>query len=81
MSTVALNKLLEYLYETLTPSNMLWVGEHLLAQANLQESKAIEPYSMDEIDARIDKAEEDIASGRVTAHEDFMRKRRDGIYS
>ena len=35
MSTAALSGLLEYLYGTLTASNMRWVGEHLIEQAKL----------------------------------------------
>lgn len=30
MSTATLSNLLEYLYGTLSPSNMRWVGEHLI---------------------------------------------------
>jgi hypothetical protein len=37
MSTEALQGLLEYLYGTLTPKNMRWVGEHLVERANQAE--------------------------------------------
>lgn len=33
MSTAVLTNLLEYLYGTLSPSNMLWVGERLIEHA------------------------------------------------
>ena len=35
MSTTALQGLLEYLYGTLTPSNMRWVADHLIEHAEI----------------------------------------------
>ena len=35
MSTATLTSLLEYLFGTLSTSNMRWVGEHLIEQAKL----------------------------------------------
>jgi hypothetical protein len=46
MSTATLNNLLEYLYGTLSPSNMRWVGEHLIEYAKKQE-EPMTPYTME----------------------------------
>ena len=67
-----MNNLLEYLYGTLTPDNMRWVGEHLIDYAEKEES--LKPYTMDEINAMLDEAEADIAAGRTISHEEMMRR-------
>ena len=63
MSTATLTSLLDYLFGTLSPSNMRWVGEHLIEQAEKQESEQLRPYTMDEIDAMLDRAEAKFAAG------------------
>jgi len=73
MSTATLTSLLDYLYGTLTPSNMRWVGEHLINRA-IQEEHTPKPYTMEEINTMLDLAEADIAAGRTTPHEESMRK-------
>ena len=72
MSTAALNNLLEYLYGTLTPDNMRWVGKHLIEHAEKEES--LKPYTIEEINAMIDESEADIAAGRTISHEEMMRQ-------
>ncbi len=39
MGTQALNSLLDYLSETLTKSNMQWLGEHLIEEAQKSNTK------------------------------------------
>jgi len=73
MSTATLTNLLEYLYETLSPNNMRWVGEHLIEHANKKE-EPIKRYTMEDLNAMLDEAEADITAGRVTDHEESMRK-------
>lgn len=73
MSEATLNNLLEYLYETLTPSNKRWVGEHLIRYADYEE-EPVKPYTMEEINAMIDEAEAEIAAGLGTPHEEVMRE-------
>ena len=68
MSEATLTNLLEYLYETLTPSNMQWLGEHLIEHAN----PAVKPYTMEELNARIDQSERDSAEGKVYDFDDVM---------
>ena len=74
MSTTALQGLLDYLYGTLSPSNMRWVAEHLVMQADKVEKPEIKPYTMDEINAMLDAAEAEIAAGKGTPHEEVMRE-------
>ena len=74
MSTTALQGLLDYLYGTLTPGNMRWVAEHLVMPADKVENPDLKPYTMDEINAMLDKAEAEIAAGIGTPHEEVMRE-------
>lgn len=72
MSTAALQGLLDYLYGTLSPSNMRWVGEHLIEQANKNED-TLKPYTMEEVNAMLDRAEQEIQEGKGITSEDFFR--------
>ncbi len=77
MSTATLTSLLDYLYGTLSSSNMRWVGEHLIEQANKREKEQgydLTPFTMDEIDAMLDEAEADFEAGRGIPHEQVMRE-------
>lgn len=73
MSEATLNSLLEYLYGTLSPDNMLWVAEHLAEHAK-NEIEPVKPYTMEEINAMIDESEAEIAAGLGTPHEEVMRE-------
>ena len=70
MSEATLTNLLEYLYDTLTPNNMQWLGEHLIERAN----HTVKPYTMEELNARIDQSERDSAEGKVYDFDDVMRE-------
>ena len=72
MSEATLTSLLEYLYGTLTPNNMRWIGEHLIQFANSEEN--LKPYTMEEIHAMLEASQADIAAGRTYSHEDVMRE-------
>lgn len=63
MSTVTLSGLLDYLYATLSPSNMRWVGEHLIEYSKKEDSEQLRPYSMQEIDDMLDEAEAAFETG------------------
>ena len=71
MSEATLTSLLEYLYGALTPSNQRWLAERLVEHAD---TKNLKPYSMEEINARIDESEAEIAAGIGTPHEEMMRE-------
>ena len=63
MSTKALTGLLEYLYGTLSTSDMRWVAEQLADHAKQQEEFPFKRYTMEEINAMLDEAEAEIAAG------------------
>ena len=75
MSTVALNGLFEYITNSLSEEELMW----LVAELNTVTSKSLrqmEPYSMEEINARIDVSERQIAAGECnTTEEVFSRIR------
>lgn len=74
MSTTALQGLLEYLYGTLTPSNMRWVADHLIEHADRAEKSGLRRFSTEEVDALLDEAEAEIAAGIGTSHDEVMRE-------
>ncbi len=74
MSTAALQGLLEYLYVTLSPDNMLWVADHLIEQAKQADASELKPYTMEEINAMLDEAEANFAAGKGIPHEEVMRE-------
>lgn len=72
MSEATLSNLLEYLYGTLTPRNMLWMAERLTEHAK-QEEESVKPYTMEEINARIDQSERDFTEGNYYTHEEVLK--------
>lgn len=73
MSEATLNSLLDYLYGTLTPDNMEWLGERLIEHART-ENEDVRSYTMEEINAWIDQSERDSAEGRVYDFDEVMRE-------
>ena len=73
MSEATLSNLLEYLYETLTPSDKRWVGERLIKYADYEE-EPVKPYTKEEINAMLDEAERDFAAGLGIPDEDVFRE-------
>lgn len=71
MSTAALNGLYEYLTGTLSTSNMLWLSTRLAEYAK-SEDERLKPYTMEELNARIDEAERQIAAGEVQDFDEAM---------
>jgi len=61
--------LLEYLSSTLSPSNMRWLGEHLIEHAQSTER----PYTMAEIDAMLEESERDFEAGRCYSTEQVLQ--------
>lgn len=70
MSETTLTSLLEYLYDTLTPSNQRWVAEHLITHADAEDLK---PYTIEELHERIAQSERDFAEGNFYTHEEVMK--------
>lgn len=71
MSTATLEGLRDYLFDTLSPRNMLWLSTQLANYAKLKEQK---PYTMEEIHNRIAQSERDIAEGRVYDFDEVIRE-------
>jgi len=61
MSTATLTSLLDYLTDALTTDNKKWLADHLYQQ--VQEKKSPVPYTMEEINSRLDLAESESAAG------------------
>lgn len=77
MSTATLTSLLDYLYGTLSISNMRWIGEHLIEYADMKETEQLRPYTMQEIDEMLDEAESSFEAGDfMTNDEVFHHSRR-----
>ena len=74
MSSTALNGLLEYLYGTLSADNMCWVATHLMERADKIKGAELRPYTMDEINNRLDKAEQDFDAGLGRTSEEVFKR-------
>ena len=74
MSTTALqnvwNTILGF---NLTTENKRWIAEHLIEQVEAETKEQLKPYTMEEINARIDRSEGDIAAGRVYTREEMSQ--------
>lgn len=79
MSTAALTGLLDYLCGTLSPSNMRWVGEHLIEFSKKEESEQLRPYTMQEIDAMLDEAEAAFEAGDYMTNDEVFHHREETI--
>lgn len=76
MSSATLSSLLEYLYGTLSPSNMRWVGEHLIEQAQKEEQReeALTPYTREELLERAEEGRRQIAMGNYCTMEELLQE-------
>lgn len=74
MNTATLSSLLEYLYGTLSPSNMRWVGEHLIEQAQKEEQReeVLTPYTREELLERAEEGRRQIAMGNYCTSEELF---------
>jgi len=73
MSEATLTNLLEYLYDTLTPSNQRWLAAHLIEHAEIKEKEDLKPYTIEELHERIAKSERDFAEGNYYTHDEVMK--------
>ena len=72
MSTATLTSLLDYLTGALTTDNKQLLADHLYQQVRQKESLA--PYTMEEINSRIDQAERESAAGLGQDSEEMFRE-------
>ena len=70
MSTETLSSLRDYLFGTLSRSNMLWLATQLKERAEKEEE--LKPYTMEELNARIDESERQIANGQFKTIEEVF---------
>ena len=78
MSTVALQNIWDTLLGyNLSTANKRWLAEHLWEQIMVETAEQVEPYTMEELNARIDQSEADITAGRVYSREEACRHRKE----
>ncbi len=70
MSTQAMAGLRDYLTGTLSTSDMMWLVEELTSY--VRKDAALEPYTIEELHARIAKSERDFAEGRYIASKELF---------
>ena len=63
MSTTTLTGLRDYLYSTLTTSNMLWLGTQLTEHAKEQEGFSSEPFTHKEIESMLEEGVRQATAG------------------
>lgn len=63
--SIDLNKLLGYLQATLDAKNRLWLAAHLM-----QSEEETRPYTREELIARVENAEKEIAAGQFYTEEE-----------
>ncbi len=79
MNAVSLNNLWLYLQGlTLTADNKRWIADHLYEEAR-QEEEALSPYTMEEINARLDEAERQVAMGQLIDEEDIVKELEESV--
>ena len=71
MSTATLNGLRDYLYDTLSPANLIWLGKQLTEYGYMQE-KPQKPYTKEELKARIELSERQFAEGKYQDFDEAM---------
>ena len=74
MSTATLTNLRDYLYGTLSPTNMIWLGTQLTEYGHQHENHAPVPYTMEEVNDMLDVAEANFEAGLGIPHEEVMRE-------
>ena len=70
MSTQALTGLRDYLTGTLSTNDMMWLVEELTGY--VRKDDAFEPYTIEELHARIAKSERNFAEGRYITSEELF---------
>ncbi|MBQ5576284.1 MAG: hypothetical protein IIT37_09590 [Bacteroidales bacterium] len=63
---------------SLSADNQRWLADRLI-ENSAEETSSVRPYTVEELNRRIDKAEQSIAEGRVVSHSDVMKRMDDFI--
>ena len=79
MSTDTLTGLRDYLYSTLSPSNMLWLSMQLAEYAKKEETERLRPFTMKEIDAMLDEAEAAFEAGDYLTNDEVFHRHKEAV--
>lgn len=63
---------------SLSADNQRWLADRLI-ENSAKETVSVRPYTIEDLNRRIDKAEESIAKGRIVSHTDVMNRMNDFI--
>lgn len=75
MNTTSLFSLRDYLFSTLTPSNLIWLGAQLTEYGSKKkEEEPLKPYTMNEIFKMINESEIQIAKGETLTDDEVWSK-------
>ena len=74
MNTTLLTNLRDYLFSTLTPSNLIWLGTQLTEYGNKKKEEPLKPYTMKEIFRMLNESEVQIAKGETLTDEQVWSK-------
>ena len=72
--TVSIEKLWMFIKSmSLSADNQRWLADRLIESSN-EKTSSVHPYTIEELNRRIDKAEQSIANGRVISHTEVMNR-------
>ena len=74
MSTATLTGLRDYLYSTLSPTNMIWLGTQLMEYGRQQEKHNTVSYTIEEIHQMVAEGEQQFADGQWQDSEEMFRE-------
>lgn len=75
MDNIAFNGLVTFLCGTLSTDDLKRLGDYLLQVVEMRDIDSVPcPYTKEELNAMIDRAEADIAAGRGTPSEEVFRE-------
>ena len=74
MSTATLEGLRDYLYSTLSPSNMIWLSTQLAEYAKQLEEPPLKRYTLEEMKAQLLQAKRDFDAGLGIPNEEVMHE-------
>ncbi|MBO7565819.1 MAG: hypothetical protein J6T60_01800 [Bacteroidales bacterium] len=58
---------------SLSADNQRWLADRLI-ESSEEKTLSVHPYTIEELNRRIDKAEQSIANGRVISHTEVMNR-------
>ena len=74
MSTATLEGLRDYLYSTLSPSNMIWLSTQLAEYAKQLEEPPLKRYTLEEMKAQLLQAKRDFDAGLGIPDEEVWKE-------